>query len=381
LMGYSIDSSSIFLRWIAFGNKSYIYRGESKEGLVLIDSVTNNQFTDLSVVNNMNYFYAVKSYDASKPDPISNFSEIIKIYSHNPAEIASITSTTAKSVTISFTDRISTTIDNLSSFILVNTGIPNSISPQNQKSLLLTFNKNLPVGQNFLIIRDVNDFYGSPIKTDTVAFIVDTTLVQQEQFFISSSELINPYKLKIVFNLEVDESIAQNSVNYVFAPSIAIKSVMVDQSDKKNIYLSWDNQKPVGSVGKEYVLKINDLKSSIQTGNVQIASGAGSYLVLATYAKDLSDVYVYPQPARVQNGIGKITFANLPNHAKILILNLEGKQITMVEEKDGNGGVDFNLKDRDGSNLNSGIYIYRVVRLDEVGNEVEEKIGKFAVIQ
>jgi len=381
LTGYSKDSSSIFLRWIAFGSRTYIYRGEAKESLVLIDSVTNNQFMDLSVVNNMNYFYAVKSFDASKPDPISNFSEIIEIYSHSPAEIVSITSTTAKSVTISFSERIGNTIDNLSSFLLINNGIPNSISPQNQKSLLLTFNKNLPVGANYLIVRDINDFYGSPIKTDTVAFIVDTTLIQQEQFFISSYELINPYMLKIVFNLEVDESIAQNSAYYVFTPSIAINSVLVDQSDKKNIYLSWDNQKPVGSVGKEYVLKINNLKSSTQTGNVQIASGAGSYLVLATYAKDLSDVYVYPQPARVQNGIGKITFANLPNHAKILILNLEGKQINTVEEKDGNGGVDFNLKDQNGSNLNSGIYIYRIVRLDEIGNEVEEKIGKFAVIQ
>ncbi|MCK7523050.1 MAG: T9SS type A sorting domain-containing protein [Ignavibacteriales bacterium] len=156
---------------------------------------------------------------------------------------------------------------------------------------------------------------------------------------------------------------------------------MVDQSDKKSVYLSWDKQKPVGSVGKEYVLKISNLKSSAQTGTVQIASGAGSYLVLTSFAKDLSDVYVYPQPAKVQDGLGKITFANLPIKAKILILNLQGKQIAAIEENNGDGGVEFSLKDKNGDALNSGIYIYRIVRLDNSGNEVEEKIGKFAIIQ
>ena len=75
LTGYSKDSSSIYLRWIGVGNKFYIYRGDSELNLVLIDSVSNTEYTDLSVLNNKNYFYAVKSYDPSKPDPISNLSK------------------------------------------------------------------------------------------------------------------------------------------------------------------------------------------------------------------------------------------------------------------------------------------------------------------
>jgi len=102
---------------------------------------------------------------------------------------------------------------------------------------------------------------------------------------------------------------------------------------------------------------------------------------LVGFAQDLSDVYIYPQPAIIQNGLGKITFANLPNKAKILILNLQGKQIATVEENNGDGGVEFILKDQNGDELNSGIYIYRIVRLDNTGNEVEEKIGKFAIIR
>ena len=62
-------------------------------------------------------------------------------------------------------------------------------------------------------------------------------------------------------------------------------------------------------------------------------------------------------------------------------MNLEGKQLASLEEKDGNGGVEFNLKDQSGNDLNSGVYLYRVVRIDENGNEAEEKLGKFAVVR
>ena len=110
-----------------------------------------------------------------------------------------------------------------------------------------------------------------------------------------------------------------------------------------------------------------------------INSGAGSYLVLTGYAKDLSDVYIYPNPAKVASG--KMTFANLPKRAKIIIWNLNGIRINELDETDGNGGVDYNMRDQSGQELGSGIYIYRIVRLDDSNNEVEEKIGKFAVIR
>lgn len=381
LVGYSLDSSKVFLKWLGSGNKFYIYRGLTEQSLSLIDSSSSNEFNDVTVQNNKSYCYAIKAYDSAKPIKISNFSSVIEVYSHQPAKVQQVISTTAKSITVKFTEQISNTIDNINSFFLINMGIPNSISPQDQKSLLLTFNKNLPVGINRLIINGLKDRYGSPIKSDTVSFSVDTTIIQQEQFFISSHQLLNPYKLRITFNIELDEASAATLTNYSFEPAISVSSVSIDPNDKKSITLSWDKQKPVGSVGKEYVLRVKNLRSSNQTGNLQIASGAGSYIVLTGYAKDLSDVYVYPQPVKVSNGLSVITFANLPNRAKILIMNLEGKQLASLEEKDGNGGVEFNLKDQSGNDLNSGVYLYRVVRIDENGNEAEEKLGKFAVVR
>jgi hypothetical protein len=134
-------------------------------------------------------------------------------------------------------------------------------------------------------------------------------------------------------------------------------------------------------VGREYKLKIKDVTSSASDGNIAINNGAGSDIILTGYSKDLSGVYVYPNPAKIFNGGGKITFANLPQRAKIIIFNLQGKQMFELEENDGNGGVDYNLKDKSGVELSSGIYIFRVVELDNSNNEVDSKIGKFAVVK
>ena len=128
-------------------------------------------------------------------------------------------------------------------------------------------------------------------------------------------------------------------------------------------------------------MRIGNIKSSTLSGNIEINSGAGSYIVLTGFAKDLSDVYVYPNPAEIGTGITNITFANLPQYATITIWTLDGTKVGEVEENDGNGGVDFNLQDFSGNLLSSGVYIYRIVMLDQFNNESDEKIGKFAVVR
>ena len=183
----------------------------------------------------------------------------------------------------------------------------------------------------------------------------------------------------MIFNYNVDAASALNSNNYTFEPQNKVTTVTLDPNDSKTIYLDLSNQKPVGSIGKEYVLRINNLISDASTGNTPINTGAGSYVVLSTFAKDLSDVYVYPNPSK--ESTDKVTFANLPQRAKITIWTIDGIMINEIEETDGNGGVDFNLIDFSGNKISTGIYIYRIVQLDEQSNEGEEKLGKFAIVR
>ncbi|NWF88038.1 MAG: peptidase S8 [Ignavibacteriaceae bacterium] len=378
--GYSIDSEKVFLKWIGTESKFYIFRGNDAASINLIDSTSSTFYVDSIVDNETYYFYSIRSYDASKQIPFSDLSLPIKIFTHAPANLDTVFLATKRSISVKFSEKISNTIDNLNSFFLSDVGIPHSISPLDEKSLLLSFENDLTNGAHYLVVKDLRDFYGSPIQNDTIEFIINYTNETALQFFITSHEIISPYKLKIKFNIEVDEESASSPANYIFDPHIDINSAVVDPSDKKIVYLSW-NQKPVGSIGLEYTLHVSNVLSSSATGKWPIATGSGSYIVLTGYVKDLSDVYIYPQPVILSDENSKVTFANLPDKANIIIMNLNGEKVAFLEEKDGDGGVDYFLRDNDNQLLSSGIYLYRIVRLDSSGNEVEEKLGKFAVIR
>jgi len=380
LTGYNIDSAQIRLAWSGEGSMFYIYKGDNAQNLILVDSISANEYFDKNISIPNNYFYAVKASDPGKPEPLSDFSQIVKVYSHKPAEINKIESKSRNSVEISFTEKIKTTIENLNSFEVLNFGFPNSISPSNEYSYLVSFSGNLPAGLNHLRIISLKDLYNSPVKNDTVSFFVDSISAVPE-FFVSNHEIINPYLVKVQFNLEVDEASASDPVNYNFEPGNAVTNISVDQTDKKIIYLNLAGQKPVGSVGREYRLRINNLKSSSSSGNIQINSGAGSYILLTGSAQNLSGLYVYPSPVKINGGEGELTFANLPPKVKISIWTLTGMRVADLEGTNGSGGLQYDLKNENGELISSGIYLFRIVQMDDSNNEIDEKIGKFAVIK
>ena len=378
--GYSIDSNSVRLAWIGNVNKYYIYRGNQVDQLNLIDSVTAEEFVNLHLNNNTSYFYSVQAFDPSKPNPLSNLTTAIEVFVHNPGMVDTVYTTSEKSITVKFSEKMNNTIENLESFKLNNSEFPNSVSPASQYSYLLTFKSSIPIGANQLSVTNLEDIYGSPIPDDTIQFRMDSSVVKQE-FFVSMFKIESPYLIKIVFNREVDEISALNKENYSFNPDNKVTSIKIDENNPAIIYLNLQGQKPVGSIGKEYVLQINNVHSSASSGSIEINSGAGSYIVLSGYAKNLSDVYVYPNPVKIDNGTSKITFANLPTHVRITIWTIDGNKIGEVEETDGNGGVDFNLRNSSGELISSGVYIYRAVVIDYLNKEGKEKIGKFAVIK
>lgn len=378
--GYSVASNIIKLSWKGETDQYYIYRGIDKNNLSLIDSVFYPEYFDVGVNENVSYYYGIKAYDLIKPEPLSGFSRIIEVFSHKPAELLEVTSKSPNSLLIKFSNKIKNTIENLQSFEVIDIGYPNSVSPSDQFSYLLSFNAPLPDGESRIVVSKLRDFYNSPILEDTLTFYIQFS-PDEIDFYVSSFEILSPYLIKIEFNFPVDETSAKNINNYSFEPGNKVSEVIVDPDNKKIIYLDLKNQKPVGSIGREYVLRIENVLSDASMGNILIKSGAGSYIVLTGFAADLSDIYVYPNPVKAGESQTTLTFANLPRRAKITIFDINGIKINELEERDGNGGYDYDLTNLFGEKISTGIYIYRVVMLDDQNNEGDEKLGKFAVIK
>jgi subtilisin family serine protease len=377
--GNSLDSNHVIIQWKSPASLFYIFRGPSKDNLSLYDSTNSSPYNDLNVKDTTHYFYSIKAYSSDKPIPLSDLSEIIDVYVHKQARIISIENKSSKSILVKFSELIKTKIENLKAFELLSNVYPNSISAASQQSYLLTFKDNFPLGLNKIAVSNLNDFYNSPVKNDTIPFNVEN-IIEASYLMISNHEIINPFLIKITFNLPVDSISAKNISNYTFDPANSVESVTIDPA-KLIIYLNLEKKKPVGSVGIQYRLKITNLISSSESGNLPIAPETGSYIVLTGVTQNLSDIYVYPSPVKISNGSGKMTFANLPSKVKIIIFNINGIRISEIDESTTSGGVDYNLRDKNNDLLSSGIYIYRIVRLDGSNNEVETKIGKFAVIR
>jgi subtilisin family serine protease len=373
---YSTDSTHIYLHWTGTADKYLLYKGLTDKSLEFLDSTAAAYYIDSDAEPGKYYYYAVKQIDYSQKIPESDLSKILEVYSHTPAVAIKPESRGDGHVLISFSDKINNTIDNPDAFEIIGIGVPNSISAASQYSYLISYN-NLPAGKYQLIVKGLKDYYGSFIKQDTLTFEV-FPLENQSEFYISSYNIKDPYTIYISFNLEVNENDVLNTSNYQFEPENHVASVSVDQANKKTICLNLLRERPVGSIGKEYRLKLNNISSS---GGIKINESAGSYIVLTGCTENLSGVYVYPSPAKISGGNGKMMFANLPRRVNITVLSLEGRKLFSLEERDGNGGVEYNLKDDDNKTLNSGVYLYRIVRLDDNNNEVEEKIGKFTVIR
>ena len=92
-------------------------------------------------------------------------------------------------------------------------------------------------------------------------------------------------------------------------------------------------------------------------------------------------MYVDTNPFSIKNNQDYITFAGITRETSIEIYDLTGKFITEISETNGNGGVEWDMKDGNGNKINTGIYIYRAKEKNSSVADVAEKTGKFAVVR
>ncbi len=377
LFGYSSDSATIKLTWEGSSPEYFIYRGMNKNRLSLVDSTTNHNFTDTNLVPGSYYYYKVNS---SGSGPASGAGKIKRIFTHNPARLLSVTASSPKTLDLTFSDRIDNTIGNINAFEIIPEIYPNTAAASSQYSYQLSFKDRLPSGRGMITVKGLKDYYDSPVKQDTISFSYSPK-ENNDNFYIKDHSVPDPYTIRIVMSLNADPVSAEDTSNYSFSPANYLQRADIDPQDNRIIYLYLEHKRPVGSAGKAYTLTVKNLRSSEASGSLEIGSGAGSVIKLFNSAENLSNVYVYPSPARLHGGVNKITFANLPTRVKITIFSLTGRKIKQLEGETSGGGLDYDLKDESGELLQSGIYIYRIVQLDGNNNETGETLGKFAVIK
>jgi subtilisin family serine protease len=281
IIGYSLDASSVYLKWSGSGNHC-IYRGNTSDvsNFVQIGSTNFNHFIDTTVALDNKYYYVIKN----NPPSQSQFSNVIEVYHHKAVKIIEAKAVSSLSVEIKFSNKIKTVVENLESFgLLTSNGTiyPHSVSPSSSFSYLITIPKEFTEGENKLVIKDLFDFYNSPIAVDTISFNYQITPTKVK-FYITAHSILTPYKVSLQFNFPVDALSALNSSNYVVEPANPINSITLN--DDKSVILNFKNR--IGAIGKEYKVICKNVFSSKINGSLAIEEGTGSEVILMAKAED-----------------------------------------------------------------------------------------------
>ena len=104
----------------------------------------------------------------------------------------------------------------------------------------------------------------------------------------------------------------------------------------------------------------------------------GNTATFSAHKDDLSEVFVYPNPARPHEQFDGIRFANLTQTASIRVFSVSGRLVNELEETDGDGGLEWDLRDKGNRRILPGVYIYHV-STDIDG--VEDFVGKFSLVE
>ncbi len=379
IKGYSLDSNvnKLTFESVIGADQYRIYKSDTTENFILYDSTLSLEYYDSNVVNKNYYYYKVSAVDNQNQIRESQLSSYIRVYTHNKTKLLSAIYEGNGFLTIRFSERVASTIPNLSSFYISDVGNPKNVALRNNFEYFLTFEQRLANGEYSIRTAGLTDAYGSPVDSNVVQFTVSQ--IDSAKFYISKLNLIENLMLRVEFNLEADSVSAEDVNNYKFEPfAMNVKSARLDDVNKKIVYIELENNGVIGATGKNYILKAYNIYSS---NGIKIVDGAGSSFGLIFNRDNLEEMYVYPNPYSISSNQDYITFANITRDASIDIYDLTGKFLINLRETNGNGGVEWNLQDKNGNSAISGIYIYRAVGKNSSGVEVEEKVGKFAIVK
>lgn len=378
LKGYSLDSGKVYVTFNYVADADYykIYRSADSVNYVIYDTIFTNSFFDSAVVNKHYYYYKLTAVDSSMQIKESIPSNPLKIFVHNKTKAVSAESENSQNISVKFSGIIPYCSPNPSSVIINDSIYPDYISYKNNLEYLLTFGQKLQNGIYKIKPKNLVDGYGSPV--DTAEILLNINITDSISFYITNAKLIAGDKIKVEFNLNVDSATSINSDNYSLEPfNLKISKSEFDSQNRKSVLLTISGGTP-GASGKNYILRIKNIKSE---NGIPILTGAGSSFGLIFSSETLDNVVTYPNPYTKSSGQGYITFAYLTPVATIYIYDISGKFIREIKETDGNGGVEWDLKDSNGNETGSGIYIFRAKGKNSAGTEVEEKIGKFAIVK
>ncbi len=368
-----LDTNLVRLAWLHPGAPGgfSVARGTLPDKMSPLAQVRTFTFLDSSVVADSTYFYSVTALDPSLSPSASRPTETRRVTPGPKPFVKQAHAVNGGQIEIEFSAEMASSVADQNNYKISGVAPVSAIVHQAGRKATLTMPEKLPPGRHEVLVSNVTDLRGTPldIGNNSAEFMVQEVLAEP---YLVSVQLIAANKLRLEFSQAMDAASAATTSNYEIEPRAAVTLAEPSPADGRLVFLTIDARTPIGPFGIEYLVRVRNVKSR---DGIPIRFGNGDTMALVFASQDLDHVFAYPNPFRADTGRDFVTIAGLPVAAVVRILDASGRLLRTLRETDGNGGVDWNLRDRMGAMVASGIYIFHVKA------DGKSTTGKFAVLR
>ncbi|MBE2185521.1 MAG: T9SS type A sorting domain-containing protein, partial [Rhodothermales bacterium] len=220
------------------------------------------------------------------------------------------------------------------------------VSATQVRGFLATFDRAIPDGYT-VRLTGTNALPLGPIAT-----------APSSTLFVVRADVLDRSRVRMVFSAPLDPS-SIRAAGFRVEPSGTVAGAALDPSNASAVIVTLSGA-VVGATG---------LSTAIVADGLRTPSGAtldpdGRAVRLTSAAADLSEAYVFPNPVRPSEAPDGAMIAGLPAEADVTVLSVEGQRLRTLEERDGDGGTRWDLRDDAGRDVPSGVYLVRIATTD-----------------
>ena len=365
--GVPLDESSAIIEWepVAGAIAYRVYRRHDGEETLLAELGANViNFTDRLLIENDRYRYIVVAVDSAG---VEGYRSPPVVVEPEPApSLLKVERISPRQVSLLFDRQMGhMTEDPYRYRIEPAVGAPSSaVRDRDALRIVLGFPQALPDSGTFsLRLQGLGSIRGTPLPVSEATREFEL-LPPVRAVALVGAEAFSEIRVIVRFDgpVEVDPQSAAFAVD-----EGRIRIVAVTRGSSANeVALQLDGETPLRRIGRRYALDVAGLLDAAG----QVVAGR---TFIQMESRGLGDVIVYPNPLDLSKSAG-VTFAHLPAHTSVLIINLAGELVRSLEETDGDGGVLWDGLNESGQRAGSGIYVYQLASGDDI------RTGKFAIV-
>jgi hypothetical protein len=221
---------------------------------------------------------------------------------------------------------------------------------------------------------DVEEAIRKKIKEDNFNQTLRNTLTQLSPADVTGAALVS----------YMDPSRQENIAQLQISPNSTYKITMpYKDADNNGVVDTIFPPVRVDSLRLYYLDAPHKLWVRVPEGKIDKASHSlttnlaffGVFALLGAPDTDLSQAYAYPVPFKPSEGHKVITFTNLASECTIKIFTISGELVKTIVHNDGLYTHEWDVKNEDGKNVASGVYIY------SIKSAADKKQGKIMIIR